>query len=383
MALRSRKGPNGETIWFVDYYDAHGIRRRKDLPATSKREAEKQAATITANVARDRAGLPRQLHLVLLDSLLREDAERPGIVEKTRKNERTYRADLCRVLGPNLVVSTITHEMLVQFQRVRHNEGVNPNKALAYLAMAMRRAIRSGRLQGMPCMFPVRLPYREKIRNVLSQEQVFRVANMMAEPWRQAALLLYLLGGARPGELARMKPEDIDRENGLITLHGTKRGAGLSSRSRQIPFSQQATEVFDSLPPAMKKRGKPCLPITRSNEFRKALAEAGEHAEIAFRVTPYTLRYSAATNMQTDDLGTVKRALGHSTIKLTADIYRQTPDSKLREAMDSLSYRSFSRRDMYRDRFRELANARGVQAAIDWLLDVASGVQDQRLKERE
>jgi len=349
---------------------------------------------ITTRARNERVGLPGPVQLVLLGPMLDHDICRPGITEKTRKNERTYRADLCRIIGPNMVVSCITYDMLIEFQRTRERDGVSPNKALAYLAMATRRAVRSGRLKCLPCPWPRALPSREKIRHVLTTEQVGAVASMMAEPHRQACLLLYLLGGARPGELARMKAEDFDTASRLATLHGTKRGAGLSAKSRQVPISESALAVFQSLPEISRIRGRLLFPhLTRSNVFRDALAEAGEHAEIPFRVTPYTLRYSAATNMDTDDLGTVRKALGHSTIKLTADIYRQTPDAKLRLAIDSLGIeipatmgnnsdkqsRAQMRRALYRERFAQIANSRrSVQAAIEWLLDVASGVQDEK-----
>lgn len=127
--------------------------------------------------------------------------------------------------------------------------------------------------------------------------------------------------GTRPGnsELFRIKWEDIDYERDVVHIRGTK----TQSSDRLIPLTEyfksrllERQELAKS-EYVIEYNGHKVTNVKRS--FQSALKEAG----ISYPVRLYDVRHLFASTMLANgaDLKAVSKLLGHSTTRMTADVY--------------------------------------------------------------
>lgn len=129
--------------------------------------------------------------------------------------------------------------------------------------------------------------------------------------------------GLRPGpsELFSLKWEHINFTEGYVTVHGTK----TEGAYRIVPIKKEFLEVLkrkqsDSTSEyVIEYLGKPVKSI--SVAFRNAVKRSG----LNYKPCLYDLRHMFATFMLANgaDLAAVSKLLGHSSIKMTADVYYQ------------------------------------------------------------
>lgn len=146
--------------------------------------------------------------------------------------------------------------------------------------------------------------------------------------------------GLRPSEAMRVRAEDFDRSNRLLSVRGAKTEASV----RRVP-------VPDALPLPQKKRGL-LFPNQNGEErdkngqrnfwlrIEKAMCDiSGEWP--ADDLTAYCLRHDFGTRCIEAgiDVETVSKMMGHSDVALTSRIYLHETDTTLKNAkqkMDSL-----------------------------------------------
>jgi len=203
---------------------------------------------------------------------------------------------------------------------------------------------------------PVRLPV------VLSQAEVVRLLACMSDESGLMARLMYG-GGLRLMELLRLRVQDIDFDNGFLTIRA---GKGDKDRTTLLPVSvrdalrqhlRKVREIFEIdlrdghanvwLPVALAKKypnapkswewqyvfpSKSLSKDPQSGEMRrhhvnesglqKAIRSARSKADINKRVTSHTLRHSFATHLLESgaNIRVVQKLLGHADVK-TTEIY--------------------------------------------------------------
>src|SRR5688500_19682445 len=108
----------------------------------------------------------------------------------------------------------------------------------------------------------------------------------------------------------RLKPGDVDLENGVMYLPVRKKGKG--TQGVALPLLPQAVEAFQEL-----------IAVHGWGEFSTSgmhslTQRACEKAKLP-KITPYQLRHTFGTNFlaATKDLRATQQALNHSTLKLT------------------------------------------------------------------
>jgi len=161
------------------------------------------------------------------------------------------------------------------------------------------------------------------------------------------AYLLILNTGLRMGEALSLRWEDVDFENRLITVNKnsvmakkrdddgntvggyefkTQNSTKTSSGMRTIPINRSAEDALlklkkssDSPFVIANKNGKQVLPANFERSFRSILENAGIKSDC----TIHTLRHTFASLLFAKgvDVKIVSRLLGHSTVKITYDIY--------------------------------------------------------------
>ena len=146
------------------------------------------------------------------------------------------------------------------------------------------------------------------------------IAVMLKDPDRFALVLVLIYTGLRIGEFLALRPEDVDLERRIITVHGTKTKAA----DRLVPIHRDvAGLILPSLLPgasyyAVQKR---FLVLMRSQGWDHIFHET---------------RHTFATVAQASGLDPyyIKQILGHESGDLTKDVYTHVLEARLLREID-------------------------------------------------
>lgn len=209
---------------------------------------------------------------------------------------------------------------------------------IAVLSRALNYAIAIDLIGRNPCRV-VRTPrvIKHKVKP-LTIEQAN--ALLAAADTHQLGLLfrLALSLGLRRGELLALTWENIDLERGVLTVQEAKTQAG----KRTIPLPQvlveklrqhHATQSLQNLV-FTTRNGTPIQARNLVRTYKRLLRQAG----IPDRRF-HDLRHSCATFLiaQGVNLHAVKHILGHSTIRVTSDIYGHMVTNTTRDILDNVA----------------------------------------------
>lgn len=167
-------------------------------------------------------------------------------------------------------------------------------------------------------------PRREtRLPTILSRNEVERLVSVVENIRHRALILLLYSAGLRCGEVVRLRPEDFDRERGLIFIRG-----GKGRKDRYTLLSHRALEAVEMVL-AARRPGSPWLfPGERSDRpistrtVQHVIERARHRAGIQKPVTPHILRHSFATHLLEagTDLRYIQKLLGHASSR-TTEIY--------------------------------------------------------------
>lgn len=172
----------------------------------------------------------------------------------------------------------------------------------------------------------------QKLPVVLTIDEVTRLIEAAKNPRDRLLLEIFYATGMRVTELATLKIEDIDFEDGWIRIFGKGR------KERFVPISKkilrQITKYADSRNLKTnnflftKNNGSP---ITREAIW-KIVKKYSLMAGISKKVAPHTLRHTFATHLLENgaDLRTIQELLGHSNID-TTQIYTHINRKNIKE----------------------------------------------------
>lgn len=141
--------------------------------------------------------------------------------------------------------------------------------------------------------------------------------------------------GTRPGtsELLALRYEHVDFEKGTVRIYATK-----TKSFRTVPVTAAFLERLRVMRDASESghiveyKGKPVTTI------RKSFNNACDLAGITVPVRMYDLRHLFATTMLANgaDLAAVSKLMGHSTVKMTADVYYHYMEGEKERAVSKL-----------------------------------------------
>lgn len=169
-------------------------------------------------------------------------------------------------------------------------------------------------------------------------------------------LLCALRTGMRLGEMKALKWDDIDFNKRQIEVkRSCRRGKVTGTKTdkrRNVDMTPQLTAVLKDLRTNQKKaalkagrpvsewvfankKGKIFLRIVLENALNKCLSEAGLQ-----RIRIHDLRHTCATIrlMRGHNAGDVSYQLGHSSIKMTYDVYTHWIPGNFKSEIDELDY---------------------------------------------
>lgn len=182
----------------------------------------------------------------------------------------------------------------------------------------------------------------KRLPSFLYPEEVIKLLNAVKlklknGPRDLAILELIYASGMRVGEIASIKLEDIDLENGEILVHGK------GDKERIVLIGSHAVSSIRSYLSQRKNTagndkvlflGRTGSRLT-SRSMERMVRKYARKAGLAKRVTPHTLRHSFATHLleRGADLKIVQELLGHSSLS-TTQIYTHLTKEKLKSVYD-------------------------------------------------
>lgn len=195
------------------------------------------------------------------------------------------------------------------------------NRYLSYMKIMYAYGVRKKMLKENPLADWKKT--KEKPRDLnLTVEDLQKIVDAAAPHLKVVLLLLYATG-ARLGEVLTLKWLDIDFDSGMVRIWSKKTKDG-----RTVPVSRELLDVLGKF-----ERTSPYV-ITykghRVTRIQTAWETAVRKAGLNYKPVPYEIRHLFATCLLTSggDLAAVSKMLGHSTVKMTADVYYQFLESE-------------------------------------------------------
>ncbi len=170
---------------------------------------------------------------------------------------------------------------------------------------------------------PLDRPRRvRKLPTVLSPDELRRFLAAVRNPKHLAILAIAYSAGLRVSEVVRLRPEDLDRDRGLIHVR-----SGKGRKDRYTLLSDAALKLVDAYlegfhPGRWLFPGAQPARHLSARSVQKVTAVARERAGIAKPVTPHVLRHSFATHLleRGIDVRFIQELLGHASVR-TTEIY--------------------------------------------------------------
>ncbi|MEM4620066.1 MAG: site-specific integrase [Desulfurococcaceae archaeon] len=249
---------------------------------------------------------------------------------------------LLRELG-SFSLKKLTTSVLLEYQTKRKAEGVSNrtvNMEIGLIRKALNWALDVGLISGHNIKkFPM-LPEHKKVFYFLTPSELKALLHALEHhPILKARVLLSVLTGLRPKEIAVLEWKDIDFENGLLFVR-KKPGSQVKDREeRVIPLGEEALRVLRELKvlnPSSNfvfgKNGKPVF------EVHPQLRRASKRAKLEKLVSPYMLRHTfAVMSLRAGvDIFSLKELMGHSSLT-TTERYLHTDPEHIRVSVERLA----------------------------------------------
>jgi len=302
--------------------------------------AEPAPAPAPAQVVASAKGITfGQLSMMYLDHL-----RVSGRTEKHIANlENLLKRMFFDILGRDALVESMTYlKDIVPF--IMQMQGVSPqtkkprsqasvNRYCDYLDAVFNFGIEMELISRNP--MKGRKKAKERPRDVQIGVDDLRRIMEHADPHVRWAMEVCFNLGTRPGpsELFALRYENVDFGAGTVRIFATK-----TQTYRTVPvtaaFLERMREMrrFSRSGYIVEYDGKPVTTIRKS--FNKACVKAG----ITVDVRMYDLRHLFATTMLANgaDLAAVSKLMGHSTVKMTADVYYHYLEGEKERAVSKL-----------------------------------------------
>jgi site-specific recombinase XerD len=333
--VEGKKGPR----WYLDY-QVEGRRVRKRI-GKSKRLAELALADIEVKLERKETGF------AVKDRNLADFIAEYLNFAKGNKALQSYQRDemsLRHLTGFLQVdrLGAVTPSLLEAYKADRLGKGTKPstlNRELNTIKAMFNKAMAWGALAKNPAVSVRKLKETHKKIRYLSRDEVALLLKAASERMRPV-IETFLHTGFRRDELIHLTWADVDFKNKVVSVQAKDGWHPKDYETRHIPLTARLAEVLRGVPKADEEcvfrngGGKALDADVLSHEFRRLVRSCAlKNASI------HTLRHTFASHlvMNSVDLYTVQKLLGHSSIK-TTEIYAHLAPDYLRAAMDKLRY---------------------------------------------
>ena len=310
--------------WYIDF-TFHGQRIR-EMIGPSRKGAEKVIAKRKAEIAENKFLDKRKEP----DPISFYDFAKEYLQwAKANKKPSSYRrtASLMRQLHKEFEKKNI-HEITawhIEKYKAKRKENVKPatvNRELALLKHMFTKAIEWGKVKESPAKKVKLLKGEVKRVRYLMPGEVQTLLSNCADHLKPIVTVA-IHTGMRKGEILSLERDQVNFEQGIITLHDTK-----NSERRDIPMNESVKSTLK----AIQDKGPYFFCIENGKPFgdvKKAFTTALKRSRIEdFRF--HDLRHTFASNlvMAGEDLNAVGELLGHKTLAMTRRYAHLSPTYK-------------------------------------------------------
>lgn len=314
--------------WYFDITINKKRIRRKIKEARTKRQALKAERILRDEIFENRFGVGGQIYFK--DFV--EDSYKPFAKDSKKAStyivEKSVLKDLLKEFGKQRLFE-ITPEQIEQFKRRRVSEITRwktkrskstVNRDIAVLSAIFNLAKSYGEVKENSVdsvKYYTNLPSRTRVLSEIEEKILFKKIKDDVEFSRQIEILLYT--GMRRGELFKLEWQDVDLDDGFITLRAetTK-----TNKSRYIVMFDDVIEIFKQLKIEAGNVGKTDRIFTGtksqagafSKKFREVCSELGWDT-----LTVHSLRHTFSTRANEAGVNPFaqKAVLGHSKLNQT------------------------------------------------------------------
>jgi len=256
-----------------------------------------------------------------------------GRSDKTIAYYETKVGHLLRVLGRDMPLVRIDAKAIDRYVEKRTSEEAT-RITIAKEVSALRRILRLAKRRGeyphdVTAIMPEGFSAESKPRRAFLPERKARDLLAALTPKRAAWVAFAIATGARLGEIERAQREDIDLEQGIVHLRGTK----TDKADRDVPVTSLSRPLLElALRDGDGRRG---LLFSPWGNALRDLERACRRAGIA-KLTPNDLRRTHATWLRARgvDSATVAELLGHVDSRMVERVYGKLTTDMLAESLE-------------------------------------------------
>lgn len=355
--------PDGIWTGQVSFLDAKGQRQRRTVYARSRAEAARMLDDLKRKEAGQLEMAGRQPKLAdFMNEWLRTvaDTQKPGTYENYRNVNRMYIEPVIGHIRLDRLAPLHVQSMLDEMSE----RGLSPRTrqlARSVLRRALRRAEQWGLVQRNVAALVDGPRVTQKEGRTLTPEQARDLLAASRSHQLEPFVAVALACGLRRGEALALRWSDVDLHNGFIAVNRTMARIGgqlifdepkTRGSKRRVAMPAACIEVLERHQEAQREwRAKAgerwqdhdlviSTPIGTPIDPANVLHEFGRLSERAGigRWTPHEMRHSAASLLlaQGVPLEVVSEVLGHSSIRITKDVYGHLLEGQIRSAADAM-----------------------------------------------
>jgi integrase len=345
-------------------YGPDGKRKRKSFYGKTRKEvADKLRQALQDHTS----GLPIDPKRMSLSDFLTswlEDSVKPSVRVTTYENYKTLvNTHIMPSLG-QVQLQKLSPQQIQQFLNYKLESGLS-TRTVQYLLVLLRRslglAVKWALVQRNVALLVDPPRVKSKVIQPFTPAQARQFLEALRGDKFEALYTVALALGLRRGEALGLRWDDIDWEKGTLTIRASlQRAEGKlqllevkTDRSRRVVKlpklallalkSHRTRQLEDRLLAGARWKehglvfptgiGTPYDPRRLNEDFEKALKRAGLP-----RIRFHDLRHSAATLLlaQGVPVKTISELLGHSTTRMTLDVYAHVLETMKQEAADSM-----------------------------------------------
>ena len=332
----------GDIYWYQIRFD--GLRYRGSTKTDNKKLAQQIANTIEADLVRKKFSMPVKNNYIFLTAW--EQYIKSLSVNNKTKELRIY---LSKHFLPDFKgkqISDITQSNIKEYQLKRKIEIMampknigkkeseisfrSVNLEVNTLNHFFNFCIERGLIEKNPATGVKKLNELSRLKT-LSDEDILKLINGASNKLTKDLIAFLILSGCRKGEALNLKWDDVDMQNDVIAIKGTK-----TKYDRYIPISKPLKELLSHI-----NKIQDCLYVFNKNgaklgDFKKSFHTACKNA--GFKdMHIHDLRHVFASKMVKDgvSLYITGELLGHRTTQMTKRYSHLVP-STLRKAVDDV-----------------------------------------------